>query len=152
MLLDLLFFDEVHKASYTDPLVLNIKYLANNLPKESSKFKYKDNLLFFEECLFIPKGSTRMCVLQIHHDFPTIAYFGFNKTLELLSRDFWWPKMWKDVKTFVLSCDTCLRSKNLVHWPYGLFQFFLFQDNDGHLFLWILLQISHHQTYLILSL
>lgn len=72
MSMDLSFFDQVCKASNIDPLVLNIKYLTNNLPKESSKFKYEDNFLFFEECLFIPKGPTCLHILQIHHDFPAV--------------------------------------------------------------------------------
>jgi hypothetical protein len=30
--------------------------------------------------------------------------------------------MWKAVKEFVLSCDTCFKSKNPQHYPYGLLQ------------------------------
>lgn len=122
MHVDLLVLDQVRKASKMDPLILNIKHLANNLLEESSKFKYEDNLLFFEEHLFIPKGPTYLHVLQTRHYFPTIEYFRFKKTLELLSKDFWRPKMWKDVKKFVLSCDTCSRSKNPQHQSYGLLQ------------------------------
>ena len=42
--------------------------------------------------------------------------------MELISRDFWWPQMWKTIKDFVLSCDICSRSKNPRHRPYGLLQ------------------------------
>jgi hypothetical protein len=102
-----------------DPLVLNIKrHFENN----REKIKFMDDLLYFEECLYIPEGSTRLWVLQAQHDFPTIGHFGFNKTLEFISRDFWWPQTWKAVKEFVLFCDTCTRLKNPWHCLYGLLQ------------------------------
>ncbi len=42
--------------------------------------------------------------------------------MELISRDFWWPQMWKTVKDYVTTCDTCSRSKIPRHRPYGLLQ------------------------------
>jgi hypothetical protein len=101
-----------------DPLVLDIKHFDNN----REKFKFVDDVLYFEEHLYKPEGPTRLRVLQARHDFPVAGHFGFNKTLELISQDFWWLQMWKAVKEFVLSCDTCSRSKNPRHCPYGLLQ------------------------------
>ena len=46
-----------------------------------------------------------LSVLQARYDLPTVEHFGFKKTLELVSRDFWWPQMWKTIKEYVLSCD-----------------------------------------------
>jgi hypothetical protein len=103
------FLDQVRAASTIDPLVLDIKRRFDNNCK---KFKFVDNLLYFEERLYILEAPTRLQVLQARHDFPVVGHFGFNKTLELISRDFWWPQMWKAVKEFVLSCDTYSRSKN----------------------------------------
>ena len=40
--------------------------------------------------------------------------------MELISRDFWWPQMWKSVKEYVTTCDICSRSKIPRHRPYGL--------------------------------
>ena len=42
--------------------------------------------------------------------------------MELVSRDFWWPQLWKFVKEYVLTCDICSRSKTPRHRPYGLLQ------------------------------
>jgi hypothetical protein len=111
------FLDQVPVASTIDPLVLDIKCCFDN---NCEKFKFVDDLLYFEEHLYIPKGPTRLRVLQACHDFPTTGHFGFNKTLEFISRDFCWPQMWKAVKEFVLFCDTCSRLKNPRHRPYGL--------------------------------
>jgi hypothetical protein len=82
------FLDQIHSASTLDPLIRDIKRRSDNNRK---KFKFVDDLLYFEERLFIPEGPARLRVLQAHNDFPTVGHFGFNKTLELISRDIWWP-------------------------------------------------------------
>lgn len=111
------FLNQIRTATIEDSVALEIKKRADN-----DKFKMEGDLLYFEERLYIPKGPTRLRVLQSRHDFPAAGHFGYNKTLELISRDFWWPQMWKDVKEFVTSCDICSRSKNPRHRPYGLLQ------------------------------
>jgi hypothetical protein len=40
--------------------------------------------------------------------------------MELISRDFWWPQMWKSVKDYVTTCDICSHSKVPRHQLYGL--------------------------------
>ena len=111
------FLNQVRAATLEDSIALDIKQRADN-----DQFKVEGDLLYFEERLYIPKGPVRLRVLQSRHDFPAAGHFGFNKTLELISRDFWWPQMWKDVKEFVRSCDICSRSKTPRHRPYGLLQ------------------------------
>jgi hypothetical protein len=111
------FLDQVRTTIVKDSVALEIKKRIDN-----DKFKVEGDLLYFEERLYIPKGPTRLQVLQSRHNFPAAGHFGYNKTLELISRDFWWPQMWKDVKEFVSSCDICSRSKNPRHRPYGLLQ------------------------------
>ena len=86
MRVDLSFFDQVRKVSTTNSLVLDIKRNVSNLSKESFKFKIGDDLLFFEERLFIPKGPTRLLALQTRHHFPAVGHLEFNKTLEFLER------------------------------------------------------------------
>jgi len=112
MRVDSSFLTQVHTPSTLDPLVLNIKHRSHY---DGDNFKMLDNLLYFEERLYIPDGPLRLQILQARHDFPAAGHFGFNKTLELILRDFWWLQMWKAVKNFVLSCDTCLRSKSPRH-------------------------------------
>jgi hypothetical protein len=79
---DSLFFNEVRAASTMDPLVLDIKRCSDN---NCEKFKFVDNLLYFEEQLYILKRSTRLQDLQAYHDFPAAGHFGFNKMLEFIS-------------------------------------------------------------------
>lgn len=83
---------------------------------------FKDGLLYYKGLLYVPEGPLRLQVLQARHDLPAAGHFGFNKTMELLSRDFWWPQMWKTVKDYTKTCDVCSRSKVPRHRPYGLLQ------------------------------
>jgi hypothetical protein len=54
-------------------------------------------------------------ISQMCHDLAAAGYFGFNKTMELISRDFWWPQMWKLVNEFIHLYDTCARIKVSQH-------------------------------------
>ena len=53
------------------------------------------------------------------HDDALAGHFGIAKTLELISRSYWWPQPWKLVINFV---KTCARAKAVHHRPYGLLQ------------------------------
>ncbi len=64
---------------------------------------------------------TWLQVLQARHDTLVTSHFGFNKTMELMFRNYWWPQFWKYVKRFVGSCDVCARTKNPFHHPHGFF-------------------------------
>jgi len=59
----------------------------------NNNFKFMDNLLYFKECLYILEGPLHLQFFQVQNDFLAIGRFVFNKTLELVSQDFWWPQM-----------------------------------------------------------
>jgi hypothetical protein len=48
-----------------------------------------DEILYYQRLLYIPDGIYRLQVLQSCHIFPAVGHFGFNKTMELTSREFW---------------------------------------------------------------
>ncbi|TPX39897.1 hypothetical protein SeLEV6574_g06928, partial [Synchytrium endobioticum] len=50
-------------------------------------------------------------VLELHHDHPLAGHYGYNKTLDLILRKYWWQGMAKEIKEYVNSCDTCQRNK-----------------------------------------
>ena len=54
------------------------------------------------------------------HDDPLSGHFGFERTLELAQRAFYWPKMRGYVKDYTRSCLLCQHSKTSRHKPYGL--------------------------------
>ena len=78
-----------------------------------------EGFLLFNNLIYVP-GSLRTRVLELHHDSISAGHFGIKKTTELISRNFWWPKLSNDVTKFIKSCDVCCRNKVPRHKPYGL--------------------------------
>lgn len=72
--------------------------------------------------MYIPEGRLRVEATSAYHDTLAAGHFGRRKTLELISRDLWWPNMATFINQFVDSCDTCGRAKNSKHKPFGLLQ------------------------------
>lgn len=69
-------------------------------------------LLLCREALFVPDNeSLRTRALQRHHDDRLVGHPGTRKTLAVLNRHYAWPGDSNDVKNYVASCQTCLRSK-----------------------------------------
>ena len=57
------------------------------------------------------KMPTRCSIVQIHHDPPAYGHPGISRTLDLVARKYWWPRMAQDVKDFVKGCADCQRNK-----------------------------------------
>jgi hypothetical protein len=110
----------VRKALETDELGSKIfKSLSNG---ELSEFSADDGLLYYKGLLYLPDLNSRLLVLRSRHDSPAAGHYGSRKTLELVSRDYWWPRMDKFIAKYVKTCDVCSRSKAPRHRPFGLLQ------------------------------
>ena len=90
--------------------------------KDLDTFTIQEYLLFRDHLLYVPEGPCRTRVLRECHDDPLAGHFGVAKTLELITRGYWWPQPWKLVKEYIKSCEVCARSKAIHHRPYGLLQ------------------------------
>ena len=55
--------------------------------------------------------ALKVAVLQQVHNSPLGGHSGFLKTLHRVKRDFYWPRLRKDVRKHVKECDTCQRLK-----------------------------------------
>ena len=43
------------------------------------------------------------------HEPPFCGHFGAKRTCEIVSRNFWWPRLQEDVERLVCTCDVCQR-------------------------------------------
>jgi len=59
-------------------------------------------------------------VIESEHDTKVAGYMGQDKTIELIRRNFWWPKMNERIMDFIRSCPECQKNKASQHQPYGL--------------------------------
>jgi transposase InsO family protein len=81
----------------------------------------KDGCVYRKGMLWIPNDKTLVCqILESEHDTKIAGHMGQDKTIELIRRNFWWPKMDEQIIDFVRSCTECQKDKAARHQPYGL--------------------------------
>jgi hypothetical protein len=62
-----------------------------DFPCDHVKFKFQDGLLYCDDFLYVPNGFAQFQILHAKHDVLATSHFGFNKTMELVFRDYWCP-------------------------------------------------------------
>jgi len=78
-----------------------------------NKWKIEGDLVLKEGKVYVPKDEElRVEVIQLHHDVPAAGHGGRWKTVELVTRNYWWPGVTRDVGRYVEGCDLCQRMKN----------------------------------------
>lgn len=79
-----------------------------------------DGLLTVNNFVYVPDSSDlRLQIIQSHHSHPAAGHPGPSSTFELVSRNFWWPKMRDTIKQYIRNCEICSRIKPPRHAPYG---------------------------------
>jgi hypothetical protein len=106
----------------------HLPYLRDpTLPRSDAVAKYlrpfsldKSGLVLREGLVYVPAvEAIKVEVLRECHDAKFSGHLGRDKTLELVSRNYYWPGMSRFVKEYVKTCDTCARNKTSRHSPYG---------------------------------
>ena len=63
--------------------------------------------------IYVPKDEElRAEVVRLHYDVPTAGHGGRWKMVELVTRNYWWPEVTRDVRKYVEEYDLCQRMKN----------------------------------------
>ena len=61
-----------------------------------------------ERKIYIPKDKElRVEIIQLHYDVPTTGHGGRWKMTKLVTMNYWWPGVTKDIRKYVNSCDMC---------------------------------------------
>lgn len=87
--------------------------------RKMEKFKINNNMILYNNLIYVPE-KLRLDILTRYHDKPTAGHLGIRRTEELITRNFWWPKIHQDVVSFVNSCEQCSRNKVSRHKKYDL--------------------------------
>ena len=64
-------------------------------------------------------ADIRAEIIRLHYDMLIGGHGGQWKTVELVTRNFWWPGVTKEVKRYVEGCNACQRNKNHTEQPAG---------------------------------
>ena len=82
-----------------------------------SEWSEHDGLLCFRDCIYMPNDlELHFCITSQHHDTKVARHPG-QKTLELVSWNYWWPQMSRYICQYTRTCDLCLWTKIQCHHP-----------------------------------
>ena len=82
-----------------------------------------EGLYFLDNRLCVPDDpELKTLLLREHHDAVTSAHPGVKRTIESVARHYFWPNMAREIRAYVLSCDSCKQAKVINKKPAGLLQ------------------------------
>jgi len=62
--------------------------------------------------IYVLEGELRSKVIQLYHNTLVGGHGGRWKTTELVTRNYWWPGVTKEVRKCIDGYDACQRYKN----------------------------------------
>ena len=92
------------------------------IPLPTGWTRDSSGLLRYKDRIYLPQRVVRAQILRSHHDDPLAGHFGAKKTVRLIQRKYYWPKMVQDIKEYVATCAQCPGIKAARHKPYGELQ------------------------------
>ena len=77
------------------------------------EWKIEEELVLKEEKVYVPKDEElRVEVIRLHHDVLAVGHGGQWKMVELVTRNYWWLGVTRDVGRYIEGCNLCQKMKN----------------------------------------
>jgi len=93
---------------------------ASGKTVRSVEWSEDNGILWFRDKIYVPwNADLQRRVVSLCHDTKVTGHPGCWKTLELVSRDYWWPQMSRYIGQYISTCDLCLRTKPIRQAPVG---------------------------------
>jgi len=113
--------EEVRKSKVKDDKVVKaveeMKRAGVKMLRDE-EWKEVDGIMYKEGKVYVPKDEKlRAEIIRLPYDTPIEGHGGQWKMVELVTRNFWWPEITKEVKRYVEGCDICQRNKNHIEQP-----------------------------------
>ena len=114
-----------------DALSRRSDYMGTMKPRPASILQERDGGLSYRKpepqalmimADFEPSPEQKQQIMESRHDQKTAGHKGVAKTMELITRDFIWKGLRRDVEEYIRNCNICATTKNDRHRPYGLLQ------------------------------
>ena len=124
---DVAFLQSIREKYVEDELFKNILERLQRGEQLRGRYALDDGILYYTR-----RGVQRVCIPRVNeilsillhdcHDSLLGGHLGVDKTLAYAQRHFYWPKMEKDVREYVESCQLCQQCKSQNICPAGLLQ------------------------------
>jgi len=103
--------EEVRKSKVKDDKVVKaveeMKRAGVKMLRDE-EWRKVDGIMYKKEKVYVPKDEKlRAEIIRLHHDILIGGHGGQWKTVELVTRNFWWPGVTKEVKQYVEGCNAC---------------------------------------------
>ena len=76
------------------------------------EWEIEDGVVLKEGRIYVPEGELRGEVIRLYHNTPVGGHRGRWKMTELVTRNYWWLGVMKEVGRYVDGYDACQRYKN----------------------------------------
>ena len=87
---------------------------------KDEEWREVDGIMYKEGKIYILKNEKlRAEIIWLHYDMPVGRHGEQWKTVELVTRNFWWPGIMKEVKWYIERYDMCQHNKNCTEQPAG---------------------------------
>ena len=124
VIIDTNFVDDIKQNYRTDKLAQEI--LADLKKQVGGDYNKKhwievDGLIVRQsnpEQVYVPT-QLRKSIIQLNHDSEFAGHLGIDKTVDLILRNYFWPKMRQDIAGYIKHCTICRTKKDDRHAPYG---------------------------------
>lgn len=101
------FLERIRKSRRNSDIAIE-KALLN---KEKG-WEEMDNIVTWHGRIYVPRDKKlREEIIQLNHDSIMAGHPGRYKTHELITRNYWWPRIRADVQMYVTGCEVCQRTK-----------------------------------------
>ena len=110
---------EMDVGNQEEVVVKAIKELKQSRAKSirTSEWSMENDLLYYRGKIYVPGSDLR--ILALCHDTKLAGHPGRWKTLELVSRNYWWPQMSRYIGKYMSMCNMCLCTKSIRQPPTG---------------------------------
>jgi hypothetical protein len=108
---------------FAKPHIVRLKSHAEPDPSDPFSLS-EDGILLRNDLIYVPDhDNLRLDIVRNHHDHPLRGHPGIRKTIQLIHRRYFWPKIRQFVTHYTRTCTGCARAKSTHHKPYGFLKF-----------------------------
>ena len=106
---------------HKEVVVKAVKELKKSSTKsvKSSEWSTENGLLYYRGKIYVPGSELHRQIPTLFHGSKLAGHPRRWKTLELVSRNYWWPQMSRYIGKYVSTCNMCLQTKSTRQLPTG---------------------------------